>query len=98
MLTIFVFVFNLLARFEADNWNKMKNLASKVMGQKIKVLCRLKETLDPSFFPEYKSPSLIQMLKYVRCSFRFRADIRMCKNYAVSMIQYSGVKMLALFF
>ena len=44
MLTIFVFVFNFLARFEADNWNKMKNLASKVMGQKIKVFVVFKET------------------------------------------------------
>ena len=26
-----------LARFDADNWNKLKNLASKVIGEKMKV-------------------------------------------------------------
>ena len=25
------------ARFDADNWNKLKNLASKVIGEKMKV-------------------------------------------------------------
>ena len=26
------------ARFEADNWNKLKNMASKTIGEKMKVI------------------------------------------------------------
>ena len=30
------------AKFEADNWNKLKNMASKVIGEKVRLIfCRM---------------------------------------------------------
>lgn len=34
------------ARFEADHWNKLKNMASKVIGEKMKV-----RTVQTNFHP-----------------------------------------------
>ena len=34
---ILVFLFNIAVRYEADNWNKLKNVCSKTIGEKKKV-------------------------------------------------------------
>ena len=56
ILLVVKFIF--LVRFDADNWNKLKNLCSKTIGSKMKVyaVCSL-ETIEATHYELFASVS-----------------------------------------